>query len=71
MYKKNTVKLYLENRSIYCAIPKRILYHPNLYHSPTKKAYPAMIGIVTDIHNKHIRAIHRTYLNASGHKANI
>ena len=52
-------------------LSRYVLFHKNLYHSPTKKLYPAMVCIVVDLNTKEIKGIHRTYLIASGHKADI
>ena len=58
-------------RNIYCPLSDSLKYHPNLYHSPTKQSFPALIGIVTDFTSFDIKAIHRTYLNQLGSKADI
>jgi len=48
-----------------------IKFHRALYHSPTKKLYPAMVCIVIDLITGIIKGIHRTYLTPLGHKADI
>jgi hypothetical protein len=39
-------------RGIHCTLSPNLKYHKSLYHSPTRKYYPAMIGLVTDFHNQ-------------------
>lgn len=63
--KNSIVESYLKNRGLLLRdIPKSIRYHPNLYHRPTGKCFPAMLAAVTKYGSNDIVALHRTYLRA-------
>jgi hypothetical protein len=53
-------------------LPPTIKYHPHLYHKPTKRYYPAMIGAITIYPSSKITGLHRTWLEPDGsNKAEI
>ena len=67
----SSVSEYLESRGYKpqdSTIPDSIRYHPNLYHSPTKAHFPAMVALITkhdcssNCGENEIIGIHRTYL---------
>ncbi len=60
-----------QTRGISCPLSSTLKYHSNLYHSPSKQLFPAMVGVVTDFAGLNITAIHRTYLNHYANKAEI
>jgi predicted ABC-type exoprotein transport system permease subunit len=60
-----------QTRGISCHLSSTLKYHSNLYHSPSKQAFPAMVGVVTDFSGLKITAIHRTYLNHFCKKAEV
>jgi hypothetical protein len=63
---------YIRNeRYISCEIPRTIMFHPNLKHSPTQSFYPAMVSIIQEINDDKVIGIHRTYLTKEGKKAKI
>lgn len=62
---------YLRSRAIDIIPSGYIMFHPNLYHSPTKQLYPAMVGFVTRFMSNDVTALHRTFLTLSGQKAKI
>ncbi len=59
---------YLRGRGITCDLPDTLRFHPECWHGPTAKRYPAMIARVDGVD---VFAIHRTYLNGIGGKADI
>ena len=60
----NTIaERYLRNRGIRCDLPGSLRYHPEAWHGPTAKRYPAMIAMVEGADGC---AIHRTYLAPDG-----
>lgn len=71
--RNSIVESYLHNRGLWLDdIPKSIRYHPNLYHKPTRKCFPAMVTAVTKYGRDDVLAIHRTYLKTDGRdKADI
>ena len=50
--------------------PDDIRSHAGLKHGPSKEKFPAMVTLLRDRGGK-LRAIHRTYLTAGGHKAPV
>lgn len=54
---------YLRGRGIICDLPPTLRFHPEEWHGPTARSYPAMVAAVqgTDL-----LAVHRTYLRADG-----
>jgi len=71
--RNSIVESYLKTRGLFLHnIPKSIRYHPNLYHRPTGKCFPAMVSAVTKYGSDDVLALHRTYLKADGSgKANV
>ncbi len=70
--KNSLVENYLKTRGIIGNIPRSILYHPSLYHAPTKSFYPAMVATVYTQSSDKVIGLHRTYLKRDGSgKANI
>lgn len=65
------VEEYLRIRGYLGAIPPTIRFHPKLYHSDTKKFYPAMIGAVCCFPDRTITALHRTYLSNGRGKTEV
>lgn len=63
------VEKYLRSRRITIALPVTLRFHSSLRH-PGGSYLPAMIALVQDVAGKPI-AIHRTYLNPHGGKANV
>ena len=73
---KNTpVELYLRNRGITCDVTSDIRYEKNMFHTPSKMVYPAMVSKVRRYNHEtneyDLVGIHRTYLTHEGYKANI
>lgn len=59
---------YLRGRSITCALPATLRFHPGCWH-PTAQRFPAMVARVDGSDDF---AVHRTYLLADGNgKANV
>lgn len=54
---------YLRGRGITCDLPPVLRFHPDCWHGPTAKRYPAMVAAVQGVH---LPAVHRTYLRADG-----
>lgn len=54
---------YLRGRGITCPLPPVLRFHPDCWHGPTAKRYPAMVGAVQ---GAGLPALHRTYLRADG-----
>ncbi|WP_137700025.1 DUF7146 domain-containing protein [Marimonas lutisalis] len=50
---------YLRGRGITCPLPPTLRFHPECWHGPTAKRYPAMVA---RIDNADGFAVHRTYL---------
>lgn len=67
------VEKYLAGRGIDAAklggLPASLRYHRDLWESETRRAYPAMLGCVTDAGGK-VCGLHRTYLSACGRENN-
>ena len=61
---------YLRNaRGISCPLPLTLRFHPDCWHGPTARRYPAMVAAVQ---GAGLPAVHRTYLRPDGtEKANI
>ncbi len=60
---------YLRGRGITCDLPSSLRFHPDCWHGPTAKRYPAMVA---EVQGTEFFAVHRTYLRADGTgKANI
>lgn len=65
--KNSVVETYLNNRGLLLEhIPEAIRYHPNLYHKPSNKHFPAMLSAVTKYGIDNLIALHRTYLKDDG-----
>ncbi len=60
------VEIYLRSRGICCDIPSTIRYLPHTLHVSTGLHYPCMLSAVTRWPDKHIIAVHRTYLSYNG-----
>lgn len=54
---------YLRNRAITCPLPQTLRFHPEAWHGPTAKRYPAMVALVEGGGGF---AVHRTYLLPDG-----
>jgi putative DNA primase/helicase len=59
------VETYLRERAITIPVPDRLRFHPNLYHMPTGRWFPAMVALVTDVADRPA-AVHRTWLTPDG-----
>ncbi len=59
--KGTPVEAYLRARGIKIPIPDDIRYHPELYYSPTREKFPAMVAKISD--NSGFCAVQRTYLD--------
>jgi hypothetical protein len=54
---------YLRARGITCDLPRTLRFHPEAWHGPTAKRYPAMVAAVQGVN---LPAVHRTFLRADG-----
>ena len=54
---------YLRGRGITCDLPPALRFHPETWHGPTARSYPAMVAAVQ---GSGAAAAHRTYLRADG-----
>jgi putative DNA primase/helicase len=56
-----------------CALPSNdVLFHPSVWHPQEKRAYPAMVAVITDILTVEPISLHFTFLDpAGGGKAKI
>ena len=54
---------YLRGRGITCDLPPVLRFHPDCWHGPTAKRYPAMVAAVQ---GSGAAAVHRTYLRSDG-----
>ena len=54
---------YLRGRGITCDLPRTLRFHPNAWHGPTARRYPAMVAAVQ---GAGAAAVHRTWLRADG-----
>ena len=54
---------YLRGRGITCPLPRTLRFHPEAWHGPTARRYPAMVAAVQ---GAGAAAVHRTYLRADG-----
>lgn len=54
---------YLRSRGIFSSLPTSLRFHPNCWHGPTARRFPAMIGLISGPNGL---AIHRTYLAPDG-----
>lgn len=56
-----------------CALPSNdVLFHPSVWHPQQKRAYPAMVAVITDILTVEPISLHFTFLDpAGGGKAKI
>ncbi|TGD64078.1 hypothetical protein EYC08_11675 [Tabrizicola sp. WMC-M-20] len=54
---------YLRGRGITCPLPPALRFHPEAWHGPTARSYPAMVAAVQ---GAGLPAVHRTYLRADG-----
>lgn len=50
-------------RGITCPLPRTLRFHPDCWHGPTARRYPAMVSAVQ---GSGLPAVHRTYLRADG-----
>jgi len=64
------VEKYLRRRGITLPVPPSIRYHPGLKHGPTGLTLPVMVAAV-QAPDRRVTAIHRTFLNEFGGKANV
>lgn len=61
---------YLKSRELNPPYPPALRYHANLYHSPSKQYYPALVALVRDCGGMP-KAIQRIYLTPQGQKAHV
>jgi len=54
---------YLRGRGITCPLPPALRFHPDTWHGPTAKRYPALVAAVQGVG---LPAVHRTFLRADG-----
>ena len=54
---------YLRGRGITCPLPHTLRFHPDCWHGPTARRYPAMVAAVQ---GSGLPAVHRTFLRADG-----
>lgn len=54
---------YLRGRGITCPLPPALRFHPEAWHGPTARKYPALVALV-DVGDGF--AVHRTWLRADG-----
>ncbi len=54
---------YLRGRGITCPLPRTLRFHPEAWHGPTARRYPAMVAAVQ---GAGAAAVHRTWLRADG-----
>lgn len=54
---------YLRGRGITCALPGSLRFHPECWHGPSARRWPAMVALVEGSHRA---AVHRTYLGLDG-----
>lgn len=54
---------YLRGRGITCSLPDSLRFHPETWHGPTAKRYPALVALVE---GAGMAAVHRTYLRPDG-----
>lgn len=54
---------YLRGRGITCDLPPALRFHPETWHGPTAKRFPALVALVEGGEGF---AVHRTYLRANG-----
>jgi hypothetical protein len=54
---------YLRGRGITAPLPATLRFHPECWHGPTAKRWPAMVGAVQGANRP---AVHRTYLRPDG-----
>lgn len=59
------VEKYLQSRGITLPPPVTLRFHPSLYHSISKREFPAMIAAVQNSQNE-VKGIHRTFLKPDG-----
>jgi hypothetical protein len=56
-------EVYLRGRGITCPLPPTLRFHPEAWHGPTARRYPAMVAAVQ---GAGLPAVHRTYLRPDG-----
>lgn len=56
-------EIYLRGRAIACLLPETLRFHPECWHGPTAKRYPAVVALVQ---GSDAFAVHRTYLRPDG-----
>lgn len=54
---------YLRGRGITCDLPRTLRYHPETWHGPTARRYPALVAAVQ---GAALPAIHRTFIRPDG-----
>ena len=54
---------YIRARGITCPLPKSLRYHPECWHGPTSRRYPALVAAVQ---GADLPAAHRTFIKADG-----
>lgn len=54
---------YLRGRGITCELPRTLRFHPDCWHGPTARRYPALVAAVQ---GSGAAAVHRTYLRPDG-----
>ena len=54
---------YLRGRGITCPLPRTLRFHPEAWHGPTARRYPAMVAAVQ---GAGAAAVHRTFIKPDG-----
>jgi len=54
---------YLRGRGITCDLPRTLRFHPEAWHGPTARRWPAMVAAVQGVG---LPAVHRTWLRPDG-----
>lgn len=57
---------YLSGRRIRLVDLESLRFHPGLYHSPSAREWPTMLGLVVNAITQEPVALHRTFLNYGG-----
>lgn len=54
---------YLRNREITCDLPASLRFHPEVWHGPTARRWPALVALVEGCD---LLAVHRTWIRPDG-----
>ena len=60
---RTIAETYLHSRGIDCNLPETLRFHPNCWHSATKRCLPTLVALTEGSAGF---AVHRTYLSADG-----